>query len=42
MDKAKAYPLFAANRPDALVGVLHASPAITNFYEGFSVGAVAL
>jgi hypothetical protein len=37
MDKAKAYPLFAANRPDALAGVLHATPAITNCYDGFTV-----
>lgn len=37
MDKAKAYPLFAANRPDALAGVLHASPGITNYYDGFTV-----
>jgi len=37
MDKAKAYPLFAANHPDALAGVLQASPAVTNYYEGFTV-----
>jgi len=37
MDKAKAYPLFAANHPDALAGVLHASPGITNYYDGFNV-----
>jgi len=37
MDKAKAYPLFAANRPDALAGVLHAIPGITNYYDGFMV-----
>jgi hypothetical protein len=37
MDKAKAYPLFAANQPDALAGVLHAAPSITNYYDGFTV-----
>ncbi len=37
MDKAKAYPLFAANHPDALAGVLHAAPVITNYYDGFTV-----
>ncbi|MFA6175516.1 MAG: hypothetical protein WC765_02935 [Phycisphaerae bacterium] len=37
MDKAKAYPLFAANRPDALAGVLHAAPGIANYYDGFTV-----
>lgn len=37
MDKAKAYPLFAANSPDALAGVLHTAPGITNYYEGFNV-----
>ncbi len=37
MDKAKSYPLFVANRPDALAGVLHAAPGITNYYEGFVV-----
>lgn len=37
MDKAKAYPLFAANSPDALAGVLHTNPGITNYYEGFNV-----
>ena len=37
MDKAKAYPLFAANHPDALAGVLHAVPGITNYYDGFNV-----
>jgi hypothetical protein len=36
MDKAKAYPLLA-NHPDALAGVLHEAPAITNYYEGFNV-----
>ncbi len=36
MDKAKAYPLFAANHPDALAGVLHAAPSITNYYDGFT------
>ncbi|MBN8708118.1 MAG: hypothetical protein BGO12_13715 [Verrucomicrobia bacterium 61-8] len=37
MDKAKAYPLFAQNHPDALAGVLHAVPGITNYYDGFQV-----
>jgi hypothetical protein len=37
MDKAKAYPLFAQNHPDALAGVLHAIPGITNYYDGFNV-----
>jgi hypothetical protein len=37
MDKAKAYPLFSANRPDALAGVLHAAPGIANYYDGFTV-----
>lgn len=37
MDKAKAYPLLAGNHPDALAGVLHAVPGITNYYEGFRV-----
>jgi len=37
MDKAKAYPLFAASQPDALAGVLHAAPDITNYYDGFTV-----
>lgn len=37
MDKAKAYPLLVNEHPDALAGVLHASPAITNYYEGFNV-----
>lgn len=37
MDKAKAYPLFTKNHPDALAGVLHASPDITNYYDNFNV-----
>ncbi len=37
MDKAKAYPLLANNQPDALAGVVHTVPAITNYYEGFNV-----
>ena len=37
MDKAKAYPLLAKDAPDALAGVLHAGPGITNYYEGFHV-----
>jgi hypothetical protein len=37
MDKAKAYPLLTKNAPDALAGVLHVSPALTTYYEGFNV-----
>lgn len=37
MDKAKAYPLFTKNHPDALAGVLHAEPKIINYYENFNV-----
>jgi len=37
MDKAKVYPLFAQNHPDALAGVLHAVLDITNYYDGFNV-----
>jgi hypothetical protein len=37
MDKAKAYPLFVQNHPDALAGVLHASPQIVNYYDDFTV-----
>jgi hypothetical protein len=37
MDKAKAYSLFEKNQPDALAGVLHAAPGITNYYDGFTV-----
>ena len=37
MDKAKAYPLFTKNHPDALAGVLHAAPGIANYYDGFTV-----
>lgn len=37
MDKAKAYPLLANNQPDALAGVLHATPVLTTYYEGFNV-----
>ena len=37
MDKAKAYPLFVKNAPDALAGVLHAAPNATNYYENFHV-----
>lgn len=36
MDKAKAYPLLV-NHPDALAGVLHDVPDITNHYESFNV-----
>lgn len=37
MDKSKAYPLLANSHPDALAGVIHAAPGITNYYEGFNV-----
>jgi hypothetical protein len=37
MDKAKAYPLFEKSAPDALAGVLHAAPNVTNYYENFHV-----
>jgi hypothetical protein len=37
MDKAKAYPLLLKAERDALAGVLHASPGITNYYKDFSV-----
>ncbi|MBN8708100.1 MAG: hypothetical protein BGO12_18180 [Verrucomicrobia bacterium 61-8] len=37
MDKAKAYPLLAKDAPDTLAGVLHVSPALTTYYEGFNV-----
>jgi hypothetical protein len=37
MDKAKAYPLFTKNHPDALAGVLHAAQGIVNYYDGFTV-----
>lgn len=37
MDKAKAYPLLLKAERDALAGVLHASPGITNYYRDFSV-----
>ena len=37
MDKAKAYPLFVKNAPDALAGVLHATPNATNYYDNFHV-----
>jgi len=37
MDKAKAYPLLAANQPDALAGVLHATPGTINYYDNFRV-----
>ena len=35
MDKAKAYPLFEKDYPDALEGVLHAAPNATNYYDKF-------
>jgi len=37
MDKAKAYPLFVENYPDALAGVIHAVPDVTNYYDNFKV-----
>ncbi|MFZ0435489.1 MAG: hypothetical protein WAL87_05910 [Chthoniobacterales bacterium] len=37
MDKAKAYPLLLNAEPDALAGVVHSSPGITNYYKDFSV-----
>jgi len=37
MDKAKAYPLLTASQPDALEGVLHSAPGITNYYNNFVV-----
>ncbi len=35
VDKAKAYPLFEKDYPDALEGVLHAEPNATNYYDKF-------
>jgi hypothetical protein len=37
MDKAKAYPLLLKADRDALAGVLHASPGITDYYKDFSI-----
>ena len=37
MDKAKAYPLFEKDYPDALAGVLHAAPNTTNYYDKFKL-----
>jgi hypothetical protein len=37
MDKAKAYPLLLKTESDALAGVVHSSPGITNYYKDFSV-----
>jgi hypothetical protein len=37
MDKAKAYPLFEKDSPDALAGVLHAAPNATNYYDKFKL-----
>jgi len=37
LDKAKAYPLFQKDHPDALAGVLHAEPNAVNHYENFRV-----
>ncbi len=35
LDKAKAYPLFEKDYPDALAGVLHTAPNATNYYDKF-------
>jgi hypothetical protein len=37
LEKAKAYPLFQKDHPDALAGVLHAVPNAVNYYENFRV-----
>jgi hypothetical protein len=37
LDKAKAYQLFQKDHPDALAGVLHATPNATNYYDNFRV-----
>jgi hypothetical protein len=37
LDKAKAYPLFQKDHPDALAGVIHAAPNIANYYDNFRV-----
>jgi hypothetical protein len=37
LDKAKAYPLFKANYPDVLEGVLHDTPNTTNYYDNFKL-----
>ena len=37
LDKAKAYPLFQKDHPDALAGVLHAAPNANNYYDNFKV-----
>jgi hypothetical protein len=37
LDKAKAYPLFQKDHPDALAGVLRAEPNAVNYYENFRV-----
>ena len=37
LDKAKAYPLFQKDHPDALAGALHAAPSATNYYDNFRV-----
>ena len=37
LDKAKAYPLFQKNYPDALEGVLHATPNTTAYYQNFKL-----
>jgi hypothetical protein len=37
MDKAKAYPLLQKGSPDALAGVLHATPNTVNYYDNFKL-----
>ena len=37
LDKAKAYPLFKKDHPDALAGVLHEGPSATSYYDDFRV-----
>jgi hypothetical protein len=37
LDKAKAYPLFQKDHPDALADVLHVAPNTTNYYDNFKV-----
>jgi len=37
MDKAKAYPLFQKDHPDALAGVLHTAPNTVNYYDNFKL-----
>jgi hypothetical protein len=37
LDKAKVYPLFQKDYPDALAGVLHAAPNTVNYYDNFKL-----